>query len=36
MTYATSSRDILGVVGLLGCEEPVSYLIFAGEASELC
>ena len=27
MIYATSSRDISGVVGLLGCEEPVSHLI---------
>ena len=27
MTWATCSRDLLGVVGLLGCEEPVSHLI---------
>ena len=27
MTWATCSRDILGVVGLLGCEEPVIHLI---------
>ena len=27
MTLATCSRDILGVVGLVGCEEPVSHLI---------
>ena len=27
MTQATCSRGIFGIVGLLGCEEPVSHLI---------
>ena len=27
MTWATCSMDILGAVGLLGCEEPASHLI---------
>ena len=36
MTSATCSRGISGVVGLLGCEEPVSHLILQPKLLNHC